>query len=306
MAPTRVGAGRPAAVLDAARRLPDSEAGFAYLLLIPAAASLIAFLAYPFAYGVWLSLNRVTPGETPVFVGLANFSHLARDEVFHRVVRNALAYTASAEVAKIVAGLVVAHLLRRTFRFRTVVRALLLLPWIVPTVLSALAWSWILDPTFGILDWTLLRLGIGDAPVNWLYDLPMLSLISVNIWRGTPFFALAFLGAMQTIPRDLYEAAHLDGARGWARFWGITLPLMRPVMLTVVLLSTIVTFADFQLIHVLTGGGPANQTQVFSTYAYQLGILGGDLGLGAATSLAMFPVLSALAFSILILVRRDS
>lgn len=289
------------------RRLAESEAGFAYLLLIPAALNLLIFLAYPFVYGIWLSFNRVRPGEPPVFVGFANFTRLLRDDIFHLVVRNALVYTVTSEILKLVLGLIIAHLLRRTFRLRGVVRALLLLPWIVPTVLSALAWSWIYDPTFGVLNWSLKNFGLVAEPPNWRFAAPwpMISLIIVNVWRGTPFFALSFLGALQSIPGELYEAAHLDGATAWQRLTRITLPLLRPVALTVLLLTTIVTFADFQLIHILTGGGPANQTQVFSTYAYQVGLAGGDIGRGAAVSLSMFPVLSALAFSVILLIRRD-
>ncbi|MBN8908933.1 MAG: sugar ABC transporter permease, partial [Rhodospirillales bacterium] len=229
------------------------------------------------------------------------------DDIFHLVVRNALVYTLVSEVFKLALGLLIAHLLVRTFRLRGVVRALLLLPWIVPTVLSALAWSWIYDPTFGVLNWSLKHFGLVAEPPNWRFasPWPMISLIIVNVWRGTPFFALSFLGAMQGIPAELYEAAQLDGAGAWKRLLHVTLPMLRPVALTVTLLTTIVTFADFQLVHILTGGGPANQTQVFSTYAYQVGLAGGDIGRGAAVSLSMFPILSALAFSVILLIRRD-
>ncbi len=327
-------------------RLAEQEAVFAYLLLLPAAAILAVFLAYPFCYGIWLSLNTGSPGEVLRFVGLGNYARLWDDEIFHLVVRNSLVYTVSTEVLKVAFGLAVAHLLNRSFRGRTVVRAALLLPWIVPTVLSTLAWSWILDPTFGILDWTLLHLGIVKTPPNWLFTLPlpMVALVTVNVWRGVPFFALSFLGGLQAIPVELYEAAQLDGAAAWARFRYVTLPLLRPVILTVLLLSTIVTLADFQLIYLLTGGGPFNQTQVFSTYAYKVGLASGNVGLsrsaarfgrnrrafacgflpmrraftcrypvqnqlrtylGAAVSLSMFPFLSGLVFGVIVLIRRE-
>jgi len=289
------------------QRLFEREAVFAYLLLAPAAITLLAFMVYPFCYGLWLSLNQVRPGQPMTFVGLGNFQRLLSDDVFRRVIRNTLTYALSAEAGKLALGLVIAHLLNRHFRFRTPVRALLLLPWIVPTVLSALAWSWIFDPRFGVLNWTLLQLGLIREPIVWLYTppLPMLSVIGVNIWRSTPFAALAFLGAMQAIPSELYEAARMDGARAWQQFRYVTLPMLRPVILTVMLLSTIVTFADFQIIFILTGGGPNNQTQVFSTYAYNVGLRSGELGLGAAASLTMFPILSVLTLIILTLVRRD-
>lgn len=286
----------------------ENETAFAYALLLPALITLAVFLAYPFFYSIWLSMNQVRPGQAPIFVGLGNFRRLVvDDEVFRAVVTNTITYAVTAEVSKVSLGLVVAHLMNRTFRFRTPLRALLLLPWIVPTALSVLAWSWIFDPTFGILNWTLLRLRVIAEPVNWLYQYPypMLSVIAVNIWRGTPFAALAFLGVMQTIPLEMYEAARIDGARGFAVFRHITLPMIRPVLLTVMLLSLLTTFADFQIIFNLTGGGPNNQTQVFSTYAYKIGLTLGEIGLGAAISLAMFPVLAALTVCILILVRRE-
>lgn len=288
-------------------RLPEHEAVFAYLLLLPAAAILVTFLVYPFCYGIWLSLNTGNPGEALRFVGFGNYARLWDDEIFHLVVRNSLTYTISTEVLKVALGLVVAHLLNRAFRGRTLVRAALLLPWIVPTVLSTLAWSWMFDPTFGIIDWTLLHLGIVKTPPNWLFTLPlpMIALISVNVWRGVPFFALSFLGGLQAIPAELYEAAQLDGAPAWARFRYVTLPLLRPVILTVLLLSTIVTLADFQLIYLLTGGGPFNQTQVFSTYAYKVGLASGNVGLGAAVSLSMFPLLSGLVLGVIVLIRRE-
>jgi len=186
------------------------------------------------------------------------------------------------------------------------VRAFILLPSIIPTVLSTFAWKWMFDPTFSVINWILLHLGLISQRINWLGDphLAMLSVIVVNIWRGVPFYAISLLAGLQTIRPDLQEAAAIDGARPWQRFWYVTWPLLLPVTMVVVLFSVIQTFADFQLVYVLTGGGPANATQLFATYAYQIGIGTGLLSQGAAISLAMFPVLLAVVVVQLLYIRR--
>jgi len=173
------------------------------------------------------------------------------------------------------------------------VRAFILLPFIIPTVLSTLAWKWMFDPTFSVFNWLFWKLSIISSRINWLGDpdLAMTSISIVNIWRGVPFYAISLLAGLQTINPDLHEAAAIDGANRWHRFWYVTWPLLLPVTMVVVLFSVIQTFADFQLVYVLTGGGPANATQLFATYAYQIGIGTGLLSEGAAISLAMFPAL---------------
>ena len=203
-------------------------------------------------------------------------------------------------------GLWLALLLNRNFRFKAFTRAFILLPFIVPTVLACFAWKWMFDPTFSVINWMLYKLGAISGAINWLGDgdLAMLSIIIVNIWRGVPFFAISLMAGLQTISPDLAEAAAIDGARPWQRFIYITWPLLLPVTMVVVLFSVIQTFADFQIVFVLTGGGPANATHLFATYAYQLGVGTGLLSQGAAVSLAMFPILFLIVIFQLIYIRR--
>jgi len=180
------------------------------------------------------------------------------------------------------------------------------LPFIIPTVLSTFAWKWMFDPTFSVINWLLWKLDVITLRVNWLGD-PYLSLVSVmivNVWRGVPFYAISLLAGLQTISPELHEAAAIDGAGAWERFRRITWPLLLPVTMVVVLFSVIQTFADFQLVYVLTGGGPANATQLFATYAYQIGVGTGLLSEGAAISLAMFPVLFLIVIGQLWYIRR--
>ena len=238
-------------------------------------------------------------------MGLANYETLLRDSSFRQTVANSFTYTGVTTIFKLTGGLAMAVVLNNTFKGRRFVRAALLLPWIVPTVLSTLAWLWMFDSTFSVFNWLLRKVNI-EGPI-WLGDgyWPMISLMIVNIWRGTPFFGVSFLAGMQGIPQELYEAATIDGATAWQRFWRITLPLLRPVISVVLLLSTILTLADFQLIYVLTRGGPANSTHVFSTYAFQIAIPGSQLGLGAAVSVFMFPILALIVFFTLVMIRKE-
>ncbi|MBX6742640.1 MAG: sugar ABC transporter permease, partial [Acetobacteraceae bacterium] len=240
------------------------------------------------------------------WVGLANFSALWNDSIFRTAVWNTFWYTGVTTVFKLALGLWLAVLLNRHFRGKALVRAFILLPFIIPTVLSTFAWKWMFDPTFSVLNWTLFRLGLIHTRINWLGDpdLAMVAVIIVNIWRGVPFYAISLLAGLQTISPDLQEAAAIDGARPWQRFIHITWPLLLPVTMVVVLFSVIQTFADFQLVYVLTGGGPANATHLFATYAYQVAIGTGLLSQGAAISLAMFPVLFLVVIVQLLYIRR--
>ncbi|HZP85452.1 MAG TPA: sugar ABC transporter permease, partial [Burkholderiales bacterium] len=215
-------------------------------------------------------------------------------------------YTFVATVFKLALGLWLAVLLNRHFKGKAFTRAFILLPFIIPTVLSTLAWKWMFDPTFSVINWLLFRLGLIHTPINWLGDphLALISVIIVNVWRGVPFYAISLLAGLQTISPELHEAAAIDGARAWQRFWHVTWPLLLPVTLVIVLFSVIQTFADFQLVYVLTGGGPANATQLFATYAYQLGIGTGLLSKGATVSLAVFPVLLLVVIVQLLYIRR--
>ena len=242
------------------------------------------------------------------FVGFENFARLLKDPIFHAVVYNTFLYTFVTTVFKLILGLWLALLLNRDFKFKAFTRAFILLPFIVPTVLACFAWKWMFDPTFSVLNWMLFKLGIvaAGAGVNWLGDgdLAMLSIMIVNVWRGVPFFAISLMAGLQTISPDLGEAAAIDGAKPLQRFWYITWPLLMPVTMVVVLFSVIQTFSDFQIVYVMTGGGPANATHLFATYAYQLGVGTGLLSQGAAVSLAMFPLLFGIVIFQLMYIRR--
>jgi multiple sugar transport system permease protein len=271
----------------------ERESALAFWLLVPTLALLTLFIAYPFARGVWLSLTNSVVGVPGDFIGLKNFVKLWNDSIFRTAALNTFVYTGVTTVFKLALGLWLAVLLNRHFRGKAWVRAFILLPFIIPTVLSTLAWKWMFDPTFSVFNWLFWKLSIINARINWLGDpdLAMASIMAVNVWRGVPFYAISLLAGLQTINQDLHEAAAIDGANRFQRFWYVTWPLLLPVTMVVVLFSVIQTFADFQLVYVLTGGGPANATHLFATYAYQIGIGTGLLSEGAAISLAMFPAL---------------
>jgi multiple sugar transport system permease protein len=287
-------------------RALEDERVLGALLLAPTIVLLALFIAYPFVKGVLLSLTSATVGEVGHFIGLKNFIKVWNDSIFQQATYNTFVYTGVATVGKLALGMWLALLLNRHFKAKRLVRASMLLPFIVPTVLSTFAWKWMFDPTFSVLNWSLYHLGIIETRIGWLTDptLALLSVIIVNIWRGMPFYAITLLAGLQTVSPELHEAAAIDGANAWQRFWRITWPLLLPVTMVVTLFSVIQTFADFQLVYVLTGGGPANSTHLFATYAYQIGIATGLLGEGAAASLAMFPMLFVIVVIQLWYIRR--
>jgi len=284
---------RAAARPSARTRLLENERLLAGVLLAPAVLLLGLFIAYPFVMGVWLAVSSTTVGNVGHFVGLHNFSKAWNDSIFQTAFGNTFFYTFWATIFKLTLGMWLALLLNRHFRGKRLVRASMLLPFIVPTVLSTFAWRWMFDPTFSVLNWLLYHLGLISDKLPFLSNgtYGLWCAIAVNTWRGMPFFAISLLAGLQTISPDLHEAASLDGANAWQRFWNVTWPLLKPVTLVVVVFSIIQTFSDFQLIYVLTGGGPANATHLLATYAYQIGVLTGLLGEGAAISLFMLPVL---------------
>jgi multiple sugar transport system permease protein len=289
------------------RRALEREGVFSWLMLAPGVLFLLAFVAYPFFYGMYLSLEERKVAQPGTFVGLANFAALAQDAVFWQVTRNTFIYTAVATLLKMVGGLALALVMNQQFRGKNFARAFLLLPFIVPTVLSTVAWMWILDPTFSIINWVLLHTGLVKETFSWLGNasLAMVSIIGVNTWRGLPFYGITLLAGLQTISPDLYEAAAIDGATVTQRFVHITLPLIKPVLIIVTMFSVIFTFSDFQLPYVLTHGGPANATHLFATYAFEIGTTAGQLGMGAAVALAMLPALGALIVALTLYLRRE-
>jgi multiple sugar transport system permease protein len=260
----------------------------------PPALFLVLLVGYPFLYGIWLSLEDRPVAHAGTFVGLANFIADFHDPVFWRVTINTFVYTFFATLLKMIGGLGLALTMNQDFRFKNTIRALMLLPFIVPTVLSTIAWMWMLDPAFSVINWFLKWTDIANPGPSWLGNpiLAMGSLIIVNVWRGLPFYAITLLAGLQTISPDLYEAATIDGAGSWARFRFVTLPLLKPVIFIVTMFSIIFTFADFQLVYVLTRGGPANATHLFATYAFDIAMGGGQLGMGASVALAMLPPLA--------------
>jgi len=288
------------------QRLLEDERKLAFLLLLPTMLLLGLFIAYPFVRGIVLSVTDSRVGVPGDFVGLENYRRLWSDSIFRQSVYNTFLYTGVTTVFKLGLGLWLAILLNRSFRGKAFTRAFILLPFIIPTVLSTFAWKWMFDPTFSVLNWLLYRLGAITGRINWLGDpdLAMISIMVVNIWRGVPFFAISLLAGLQTISPELSEAAAIDGARPWKRFWYVTWPLLLPVTMVVVLFSVIQTFADFQIVYVMTGGGPANATHLFATYAYQIGVGTGLLSQGAAISLAMFPILFLIVVVQLLYIRR--
>ncbi len=284
----------------------DRESVFSWLMLALPLLFLLGLVGYPFIYGIYLSLEDRPVAHQGVFVGLGNFIADARDPVFWQVTRNTFVYTGISTALKMVGGLALALVINQSFRLKNLVRALLLLPFIVPTVLSTVAWMWILDPAFSVVNWVLVHTGIANPGPSWLGNatLAMASIIVINTWRGLPFYAITLLAGLQTIPLELYEAASIDGASAWTRFRYITLPLLTPVILIVTMFSVIFTFADFQLVYVLTHGGPANATNLFATYAFDIAMSGGQLGRGASVALAMLPTLGVVIIALTIYMRR--
>lgn len=270
------------------------------LFMVPAAVILLVFLTYPLGLGVWLGLTDVKIGRPGIFIGLENYIWLLDDDVFWTSVFNTLLYTVVASVIKFGLGLWLAIILNNNIPFKAFLRAIALLPFIVPTVLSALAFWWIYDSQDSVISWVLIEMGIIDSTIDFLGDTTnaRASVIAANIWRGIPFVAITLLAGLQTIPQSLYEAATIDGASEWQRFVKITLPLLTPIIAVVMTFSVLFTFTDFQLIWVMTRGGPANATHLMATLSYQRAIVGGSLGEGAAIATAMIPfLLAAILFS---------
>lgn len=277
------------------QKLKASPNWLGFWYMVPAMGILILFLAYPLGLGVWLSFTDTKIGRAGVFIGLENYIWLWEDRVFWTSVFNTLLYTTVASAAKFVIGLYLALLLNKHLPFKAMIRALVLIPFIVPTVLSAIAFWWIYDAQFSIISWSLRQLGWIDHNINFLGDVwnARWSTIFANVWRGVPFIAITLLAGLQTVSPSLYEAATLDGATPWQRFRHITYPLLTPIIAVVMTFSVLFTFTDFQLIWALTRGGPVNATHLMATLSYQRAIIAGQLGEGAAISTAMIPFLLA-------------
>jgi len=275
--------------------------------ILLAAALLLLFLTYPLGLGTWLGFTDAKVGRSGQWVGLENYQFLWGDSVTRLALFNTLFYTAVASVLKFFLGLWLALLLNRSIRFKTFFRAVILLPYIVPTALSAIAFWWMFDAQFSVISWVLTRMGLIHQYIDFLGDPwnARFSVIAANVWRGVPFVAITLLAGLQTISPSLYEAAAIDGATGWHRFRYVTLPLLTPIIAVVMTFSVLFTFTDFQLIYVITRGGPLNATHLMATLSFQRAIPGGALGEGAAIAIAMVPfLLAAIMFSYFGLQRR--
>jgi multiple sugar transport system permease protein len=291
---------RSVSVASLWERLRTNRNWLAMWFMLPAAAFLILFLAYPLFLGIWLSFTDARIGRDGVFIGFENYQWLSDDSVFWLSIFNTLLYTIVASAIKFAVGLYLALLLNRHMPFKAMIRAAVLIPFIVPTVLSAIAFWWIYDAQFSIISWSLTKLGLIHQNINFLGDTnwARASVIFANIWRGIPFVAITLLAGLQTVSPSLYEAATLDGATNWQRFRFITYPLLTPIIAVVMTFSVLFTFTDFQLIWALTRGGPVNATHLMATLSYQRGIISGRLGEGAAVATAMIPfLLAAIAIS---------
>ena len=288
-------------------RFWDREAPLAYLFMIPGLMILLLFMAYPFFLGIYLSMTDKMVGFADFsFVAFENFQLLLSDSIFRLTVANTLIYSFVTVPFKLLLGLGLALVLNQKFHFSRFIRAGLLLPWIVPTAISSLAWLMLFDSVLSPISWVLKEWGVIQSNINFLGDRwnAIASICVANIWRGLPFFAISILAGLQAVPAELHEAAALDGASAWQRFFSVTLPTIRTIVLITTLFSIIFTFSDFQLIYVLTKGGPASGTHVFGTYAYQM--MGfSALGQAAAVALSMFPFLALFAAILLRYIRSD-
>ena len=288
-------------------RLLHKDATLGPILLSPGMIFLAVMMAYPFFYAVWLSFTDKEVGGIATFNGLENYRKLFSTTLFAKTVVNSLVYTASALALKFGCGLALAVMLNRPFIGQRWAKALMLLPWIMPTAFSTIIWQWILSPAFSIVNEVLVvKLQLISQPLPFLRDetWAMASLIFINVWRGMPFFGITFLAAIQGVSTEIIEARRIDGASPWQSFWRITFPMILPVVTVVMLISTIGTLGDFDLPFLLTRGGPNNSTTMFALTTYNLSLGSGLIGLGSAVTMTMFPFLIILIIASLISVRR--
>jgi len=285
-------------------RLARRRSTIAFLMCLPLILLVATLVVYPACYAIYLSLLNK---KMTRFVGLANFAFLLNRDTFRMVVAQSVLFAVSAVVFKAILGFTLAHLMHNIpSRRQRVLRGLLLIPWVIPLALSTLGWWWLLDPTYSAFNWVLTAIGLPSVPWLGSADWARLSTIAVNVWFGTPFFLIMYLAALKSVPEQLFEAAAIDGAGAFAKLRYVTLPMMRNIISITVLFSLIITFADFNIVRILTAGGPQNQTHIFATYSFLVGIESGDIPLGASVSLFMLPILGVAAFLVLRGVTRRS
>ena len=288
-------------------RMQNSRNALGFMFMLPAAVLLLLFLTYPLGLGTYLGFTDAKVGRPGQWIGLENYEYLWGDAVVRLALFNTLFYTAVASVFKFILGLWLAILLNKNIRFKTFFRAVILLPYIVPTALSAIAFWWIYDSQFSIISWALVKMGLIDTYIDFLGSPwnARIAVIIANVWRGVPFVAITLLAGLQTISPSYYEASAIDGATPWQQFRHVTMPLLTPIIAVVMTFSVLFTFTDFQLIYVITRGGPLNATHLMATLSFQRAISGGALGEGAAIAIAMVPfLLACVMFSFFGLQRR--
>jgi multiple sugar transport system permease protein len=295
--------------VSAWRRRWQSEAVQGWIWVGPAFLYLALFIAYPFAMSVFLSLSNARVG-TPdwSFVGLTNFRRLFADPVFWQTVRNSFVFTFGSEAIRLVIGLPLAFALNRSFKGKRLVQGFILLPFVIPIALSSLVWKWMFDSLYSVVNWMLMGAGIIDYPWQWLGEpgLAMWSVIILNVWRGFPFSAIVLLAGLTAVPPEVLEAARMDGAGPLARIHYVIVPIVRPILFVGLLYSVVFSFTDFSAVWLLTQGGPYNTTHVFGTYAYNIGINAGDIGMGAAITLFMFPLLAVFVIAMLRFLKKEA
>ena len=279
------------------RRFARRKSTIAFLMALPLIVLIAALVVYPALYSIHLAmLNK----SLERFVGLANFSFLFTRETFWLVVKQSCIFAITAVVFKALIGFIVAHFVHNIpAKGQRKWRGMLLVPWVIPPAMSTLAWLWLFDPSYSAFNYTLSFFGIG--PIPWTGDpyWARFSVILVNIWYGAPFFMIMYLASLKSVPDQLYEAAAIDGANWWQRIWYVTLPMMRNIIAITTLFSLIVTFANFDIVRILTAGGPLDHTHIFATWAFRIGIEGSDIPLGASVSLFMIPIVAIAAIFIL-------
>ncbi|MCL5024951.1 MAG: sugar ABC transporter permease [Chloroflexi bacterium] len=281
-----------------AYRLPR-DAGLGYLLVLPIVVLLLGLVGYPFVLAIWQSLHWKLIGvqEAP-FIGLGNYIDSVKDPIFRHSVFITVLYTLVAQAGKVSLGLMVALILNQRLPIRSFLRGVVILPWALPTVASALTFMWMLSGGYGVFNYVLRQLHLITTNINWLSspDLALWAVTGVNIWRGFPFFAICLLAGLQSISQELHEAASVDGASAIDRFWHITIPGIIPVLTVTSLLSAIWTINDFTLIWVMTQGGPSTATTVLPVLTYRAAFLSLELGKGVAVSVALVPLVVVLIF----------
>jgi multiple sugar transport system permease protein len=295
-------AARNTAILEGNRRgglhrLMQRKSTIAFLMALPLIGLLGVLVAYPAGYAVWLSMLNKSMTK---FVGFGNFEFLFKRATFWDVFFQSCLFAISAVIFKAIIGFVVAHFVHNIpTKGQRKWRGMLLVPWVIPPAMSTLAWLWLFDPSYSAINWVLMHFGIDRIPWTGEANWARFAVILVNIWVGAPFFMIMYLAALKSVPEQLYEAASIDGATWWQRIWYVTLPMMRNIIAITALFSLIVTFANFDIVRILTAGGPLNATHLFATWAFKVGIESGDIPLGAAVSLFMVPILAVAAAFIL-------